>query len=76
MDYNALVSVVSFGACEDRKCENITVIDDSIPETLETFNVTLEETPGLDDRITLEPVVAIIEIIDANSMLYTSSLQS
>ena len=71
MDYNALVSVVSFAACEDRKCENITVIDDGIPEPLETFNVTLEETLGLDDRITLDAVVAIIEIIDSNSMLYT-----
>ena len=72
MDYDALVATISFAACEDRKCVNVTVIDDSIPEVLESFNVTLEETPGLDGRIDLDPVVAIIEIIDSNSMLYTS----
>ena len=56
-----------FDACETRVCEFIGIIEDEVAEPLETFNVTLEESPGLDDRITLNPVEAVVEIIDSSS---------
>ena len=37
---------------------------DMIAEMTESFFVTLERTPGLDSRITLDPVDGLIEIVD------------
>ena len=67
MDYDAVSTVLMFAACEVRRCVNITIKDDKIPEQIESFNITLERTVGLDRRITLEPVDGVIEIIDTNS---------
>ena len=67
MDYDAVSTVLMFAACEVRRCVNITIKDDKIPEQIESFNITLERTVGLDRRITLEPVDGVIEIIDINS---------
>ena len=67
LDYDALTAVLMFAACEKRRCETIIIIEDNVAEPMETFNVTLEEVPGLDARITLDPVEAVVEIIDSNS---------
>ena len=67
MDYDAVSTVLMFAACEVRHCVNITIKDDKIPVQIESFNITLERTVGLDSRITLEPVDGVIEIIDTNS---------
>ena len=67
MDYTAVSEVLMFGACERRRCVNISISDDGIPEQMESFFVTLERTSGLDGRITLNPVEGEIEIIDSNS---------
>ena len=42
----------------------MTIIDDLIDEPVESFNATLDRSPGLDVRITLSPVEAVIEIND------------
>ena len=39
-------------ACE-RQCDNISIVDDVALEMTESFNVTLERTPDLNSRITL-----------------------
>ena len=53
-----------FGACDRRICVNLTVENDGTLEKTESFEVTLERTPGLDHRILLAPVTAEINIID------------
>ncbi|CAI8015468.1 hypothetical protein GBAR_LOCUS9583, partial [Geodia barretti] len=68
MDYGALSTTLMFDTCETRKCTNIAIANDDIPEGTESFNVTLEGTPGLDDRITLDPVDGEIQISDRDGI--------
>ena len=43
---------------------NVTIVDDLVNEDPEYFNITLGRTPGLDMRITLDPIHARVEIGD------------
>ena len=43
---------------------NVTIVDDLVDEPHEYFNFTLERTPDLDTRISLNPVDGRIAIID------------
>ena len=70
-DYTALFDVLNFPACESRVCRDVMIVADDTAEEVETFNVTLAESGTLDDRITLDPTVAIVEIIDASSKCRT-----
>ena len=47
---------------------NITVVDDEALEMEERFTVVLNRTADLDSRITLDPTVAEIVIIDDDGM--------
>ena len=64
MDYLDLSTILMFGACQRRSCVTVTIVDDDILEMTESFDVTLERTPGLDSRITLNPVDGVVEITD------------
>ena len=64
MDYLELNSILSFDACETRRCVNVTIVNDLVDEPLEYLNFTLEGTPDLDTRISLNPVDGRIAIID------------
>ena len=64
MDYGNISINLSFDSCEIRQCTEIRIVDDMIMEMTESFLVTLERTPGLDDRITLNPVNGLVEILD------------
>ena len=65
MDYVAVVEIVTFEPCDTRQCVNVTIIDDLAEEAQnETFLFTLERTPGLDERIILEPVNGEVVIVD------------
>ena len=68
MDYGALSTTLMFDTCETRKCTNIAIANDDIPEGTESFTITLERTPGLDDRITLDPVDGEIQISDRDGI--------
>ena len=61
-----------FSPCDRRICVNLTVENDGTLEETETFQVTLERTPGLDHRIILAPVTAEINIIDDDGILYAT----
>ena len=63
-DYLSLTVILTFPACETRACEEVTIIDDDILETTESFNATLTRTPNLDPRITLDPFNAVVIILD------------
>ena len=56
--------ILMFRSCETRVCTNVTVVDDNVEELTEKFSVKLSRTDGLNSRISLDPVVAEIEIID------------
>ena len=63
-DYGVLTGYMRFGACDHQKCVDINIVDDQAEEKTEAFELTLERTSGLDDRIILTPVNAFIEIRD------------
>ena len=64
MDYLELNTILSFAACETRRCVTVIIVDDLVDEPLEFFHYTLERTPNLDPRISLTPVDEVVEIID------------
>ena len=66
MDYGALSTTLMFDTCETRQCDNISVVDDVTLEMTESFSVTLERTPDLNSRITLDPVNGKMYIDDDN----------
>ena len=68
MDYVSVSTTLEFGSCDTRQCTEIPIVDDMIVELTELFFVTLERTPGLDSRITLDPVDGEIEISDDDGM--------
>ena len=64
VDYLELSNTLSFAICETRRCKNMTIVDDLVDEPDEFFNYTLERTPDLDRRISLDPKNGRISIID------------
>ena len=73
MDYIGLSTIFSFPTCETKQCVNVTIVDDDVLENVKSFSVTLERTPGLDMRITLDPVDREIEITDDDGLFVSSS---
>ena len=74
MDYTGVsLAILMFGACERRRCVNVTIENDVLENT-ESFDVTLERTTGLDGRITLDPVHVDgeIEITDNDGKLVSA----
>jgi hypothetical protein len=45
-------------------CVDVFIVDDIILENDESFILTLERTPDLDSRITLDPVNGVVEITE------------
>ena len=79
MDYIGVSTILVFEGCDRQHCVYVTIVDDDILEMPELFTVTLERTPGLDDRITLDPVDGVFEINTTSSTTSdrtTSSPQS
>ena len=67
MDYNPLIDfVVEFNSCDQIRCTDIIIRDDLITEDIESFFVNLERTDDLSITISLNPIRAEIQIIDAN----------
>lgn len=71
MDYSELSTILSFPACETQQCANVAIEDDGVSENVESFIVTLERSPSLDIRITLDPVDGMIEIRDDDGLFFT-----
>ena len=53
-----------FDVCKTRKCVNVTVTDDEVDETEESFTFHLSRTGDLHPHITLDPVDGEILIVD------------
>ena len=52
----------------------MTITDDEILEDNESYEVTLQCTSDLDNRIILAPMIAEINIIDDDSKLHTNNI--
>ena len=65
-DYVTTSKILNFTAGQHSKCVSLSIMDDTIAEREESFYVTLERTPDLDDRIILDPaaVRGLVEIVD------------
>ena len=63
-DYESVDTVLSFGADSTESCVDINITDDSVVEQIESFIVTLEGSPDLDDSVSLSPTQGMITIID------------
>ena len=73
MDYTELNSMLSFAACETRRCMNVTIVDDLVNEPPELFVYTLERTPGLDTRISLDPIDGRMSITDNDGIAFSNT---
>ena len=70
LDYSTQSTVVlQFDECDKRMCTSVIIVDDSVIENAENFTVTLHETPGTGDAITLTVVNGVINILDDDGEL-------
>ena len=49
-------TILTFAACDTRHCVDVPIMNDADDEPDEIFGIILDRTPGLNDRITLDPV--------------------
>ena len=57
---------------------NVSIVEDTVLENVESFDVTLERAPELDSRIMLDPVDGVIMINDndgTSPLLYRYTLK-
>ena len=75
-DYCAVDTVVRFGANTREQCVDISIRDDDVVEQTESFIVTLERPPDLNDSVSLSPTKQTITIIndDGESKLKSYSV--
>ena len=64
MDYLNLSTILTFDTCDNQSCVNVAIVDDTVFEDDELFYISLARTSGLDDRITLDPILGSILIIN------------
>ena len=85
IDYEAIDVILTFEACEKRKCVDVVIFDESVnDQEPESFSYHLTRTPGLDPRIELDPANGTVMIISdegehriktPTKILFFSSLQ-
>ena len=76
MDYFGTSSILSFAECQVRECILVPINDDQILELLEFFRAVLDRTDGPSDRITLNPVNAVVNILDNDGELQARILHT
>ena len=67
LDYRALDEALIFESCKTRKCINVSIVNDAVNETEESFTFHLSRTIDLHPHITLDPVDGEILIVDDNT---------
>ena len=63
-DHSHLGHIMAFEQCIREVCEYIILVDDLMVERDETFYVTLERTPDLDEHIRLNPTEKRVKILN------------
>ena len=66
-DYESVNTLLTFNANEAERCVRVDIVDSARLEQTESFGVTLERTPGLDERVHLNPTAGIIIIVNDDS---------
>ena len=66
-DYRAVSKLMTVPKCARDICERISIVNDLSLEDTESFNIYVNRTAGLDLRIILERVTAIVTITDDDS---------
>ena len=67
LDYVPLDSTITFGACDNWKCVNISIIDDHRVERPEYFHVNLLRPPDLTEGVTFNQIYGQIWIYSQDS---------
>ena len=65
-DFVPVSTTLRFERCGNRSCTNILIESDEVMEETETFTTTLERNLALDPRIRLDPVDAVVTILDGS----------
>ena len=68
LDYHAVSTLLTFESCSTRQCIDITIVNDSVKEGIESFFVRLQRTSDLDPRITLNTTSAVVEITEPTGL--------
>ena len=69
-DFVPVSTTLTFERCSNKSCTNILIELDEVMEETEIFTTTLERTIGLDPRIRLDPVDAVVTILDGSQCKY------
>ena len=64
LDYESVLTIRTFAACQIRECVDIPITDDYIVESGEIFHARVFRTGSLDHRIIVSPEPAVIDITD------------
>ena len=64
MDYGELDMILQFDTCVVLLCTFVRIVNDAADEPEEFFTYIIERTPGLDDRIELDPRTGHVVITD------------
>ena len=75
-DFESVDIILPFGANTPKLCVPISIKNDDVVEQIESFYVTLERTPGLDDSVLLGPTQQVVTIVndDGEAKLMSHSL--
>ena len=63
-DYESVNTLLTFNANQVERCVRVDIVDNARLEQTESFGVTLERTPGLDERVQLNPTAGIFRIVN------------
>ena len=66
-DYGSVETSLQFVPCNRKMCISISIVDDDVLESMESFTVSLG-SDGLDNRISLSSVNATVQITDDDGM--------
>ena len=63
-DYISVSVFLQFSPCSGKECVSITIINDAIIETTESFHISLERSSDLSSRITIDGPGGDVFILD------------
>ena len=71
LDYTALTTELTFDPDNSRRCVSIGLVDDSLLEPSEEFEVSLTTD---EEQVTVDPDRAVVTILDTDGMIGLDSL--